>query len=218
MKKSISYILVFLIVFSCDKKSSDTTETLDSILSASVAFKNNSNSLQDFFSNPSKAYISGYFYFEDDLASDIIFGLDIELFEGVDNPRNFPGADWMAFVGVTREGTVWIPVGLPENHNGIVTTNNWEIRSLNTSLESNTWYKMTIEADFNTLKFISVKVQGDTIDTELDISDLRLQYPNYAPFDKPTLTFYTHAGRSSDLAENNTGNTKVYFDDIEAGQ
>lgn len=211
---------ILLSLFACNKHdNSESINQLDSILSASVSFAYSNNNLQTFLDNPTKAYVSGYFYFEDDLAYDIIFGLDIEWLEGVNSPVNLSGADWMAFIGLTREGKVWIPTGIPENINGITNNDNWQILDLNQELLPNQWYKMTIQADFNSLSFISLNVEGNGISQSFDIQNLQLQYPNYMPFDEPSLTFYTFSGRSLNLIEQNsqlTG-TEVYFDDIEGG-
>ena len=211
-------ILTLILMVSCNTTDTNIASR-DSILSATVAFAYSDSSLQSFLQNPSKAYISGYFYFQEDLANDVVFGLDIEWFEGVENPINFPGADWMAFVGLTRDGTVWIPKGTPENLNGTPTNDNWEITTLNQQLQPNIWYKMTIEANFDTLKFVSLKVEGGTIDTELNLSNVMLQYPNYASFDNPTLTFYVFAARSkNNIGDNHiSANSQVFFDDLEGG-
>lgn len=214
----MSLMLLLLVTsISCSKDENiPKVELLDHILSATVAFSYNDVNLQNFFQSPTKAYISGYFYFENDLADDVIFGLDIEWFEGINNPIHIEGGDWMAFVGITRTGTIWIPFGSPENLTGIPTVNNnWEIKNLGQSLESNTWYKMTIEADFGSRQFSTVRFEGNNLDSTINISDLPLQYPNYASFNLPSLTFYSHASRSKELASENKGSTKVYFDDIE---
>ncbi len=45
-----------------------------------------------------------------------------------------------------------------------------------------------------------------------------MEYPNYVAFDKPALTMYCFTSRSAALlGESKLGNTKVYFDDLEAG-
>lgn len=215
--KLVFRICILCIFLSCDKD--DNVQSQDSILSASVSFAYSDIRLQDFFANPNKAYVSGYFYFNETLAEDVIFGLDVEWFEGTENPINFAGADWMAFIGLTREGVVWIPTGLPENLTGTPTQDNWTIRNLNQSLAPNTWYKMTITADFNTLKFESLILEVNSTNIQLDLTDLPLQYPNYAPFNQPTLTFYTFSARSKNM-ENNfhlSADSRVYFDDIEGG-
>lgn len=196
----------------------EENELMDVISSTSVAFAYSDQRIQDFLALPTEAYVSCYFYFPEDLAIDIIFGLDMEWLEGVDNPIHFPGGDWMSLAGITREGILWFPIGSPENLLGTPTdTNKWEIRDLNIDLAPNTWYKMTIHSDFNKREFLSFRLEGNELDITQDISGFPLEYPNYAPFDKSFLTFYTHALRSKEFAPDNVGGTKVYFDDMEGG-
>lgn len=76
---------------------------------------------------------------------------------------------------------------------------------------------MRIDADFGKREFVSVRVSGPDIDVTEDISGYRLEYPNYIPIDEPSLTFYTFALRSREFSPENTGDTMVYFDDIEGG-
>ncbi len=214
------YTLGFTLLFtSCNSDDNISGVNLMDIASGtSVAFVYSGQKLQDFFMQPNEAYVSGYFYFEEDLADDIIFGLDIEWLEGVDNPLHFKGADWMSFAGITRKGILWFPIGSPEIFQGIPNPDqNWEIRDLGFNLSSNNWYKMTIKCDFDKREFLSVKIEGNGINITEDISGFLLEYPNFAPFDKPSLTFYTFAIRSKEFAPNNNGGTKVYFDDIEGG-
>jgi hypothetical protein len=214
------YIITILLITSCykDKIINPQKPLLASINSAAVAFKYSDPVLQNFFQNPSQAYISAYFYFEPDLADDIIFGLDIEWTEGVDQPIHFPGADWMSLVGVTRKGLLYFPIGYPENLNGTPTnTDQWIIKDLGLEFQPNQWYKMTITANFELRKFVSVKIENNQINIEEDLSQYPLEYPNYIPIDKPSLTFYGFALRSKEFAPHNSGGTKVYFDDFSGG-
>lgn len=216
----IILILLITTFFSCseDKEITAPKEILNAITSSSIAFRYNSDALKNFFQNPTRAYVSGYFYFEPDLAEDIIFGLDIEWTEGVDNPIHFPGADWMSLAGFTRNGILRFPIGSPENINGIPTgTDLWEERNIGTAFQPNTWYKMTITANFELREFLAVRIEGNGIDLEENLEGIPLEYPNYIPLDKPSLTFYALALRAKELAPNNLGGTKVYFDDIEGG-
>lgn len=218
-------ISMILVLLSCSDDNNSTNAlplpiappSIDYRLSAAVAFSYSNANVQAFLENPTRAYVSGYFYIPDDLANDVIFGLDLEFFEGVDNPLSFPGADWMAFVGITREGKVWVPIGQPENNSGTPTPNVWEVSDLNQTIASNTWYKMTITADFNTKQFINLELFDGSTTITFPLTNLPLQYPNYAAFNEACLTVYTHAARSRDLAANQTGSTTVYFDDIEVG-
>lgn len=218
IKINIGSIIILVLLVACSKKTINRPEPLEAINSASVAFRYKGSSLEEFFQNPSKAYISGYFYFDDTLADDVVFGLDIEWLEGLDNPIHFQGADWMALAGFTRKGVLWFPVGSPVNVTGTPTnTDQWEVRDTGTELRPNSWYKITIEADFEKREFTSVRLEGNGSDILVDISGYALEYPNYVPFDKPALTFYTFALRSKEFAFGNDRETKVFFDDIEGG-
>jgi len=220
INKASLYALGFTTIFTSCNSDNDTSEVnlMDIASGTSVAFVYSDQKLQDFFLQPDKAYVSGYFYFEEDLADDIIFGLDIEWLEGVDNPLHFEGADWMSLVGITRKGILWFPVGSSEIFQGTPSADlSWEIRDLGFDLSPNNWYKMIIECDFDKREFKSVKIEGNGINITEDISGFLLEYPNFAPFDKPSLTFYTFAIRSKEFAPDNNGGTKVYFDDIEGG-
>lgn len=78
MKIYIQVIIIITLLVACSKRVINKPELIEVINSTSVAFKYIGAPLEDFFLNPSKAYISGYFYFEDNLADGVIFGLDIE--------------------------------------------------------------------------------------------------------------------------------------------
>jgi hypothetical protein len=77
-KKLIILLTPFFIYSSCEKPK---PARHDAILSCAVAFAYKGDELASYFTGPAKAYVSGYFMFEDDLADDIIFGLDIEWLE-----------------------------------------------------------------------------------------------------------------------------------------
>ncbi len=213
-------ILTLISVMACQDAPDEVAEPelMELINSALVAFAYSSNPLQQFFQQPTRAYISGYFYFEGDLAEDIIFGLDIEWLEGTENSIHFAGADWMSLAGVTRNGLLYFPIGSPENLEGTPTsTEKWEVRDLGITLQPNQWYQMRIDADFAIREFLSVQITGEGLNVTEDISGYPLEYPNYIPFDKPSLTFYTFALRSREFAPENEGDTRVYFDDIQSG-
>lgn len=216
MRRWLPILVSILIISACNDDDSSPELLMDEITSASVAFAYDDPQLDAFFLDPGEASVSGYFYFEDDLAEDVIFGLDIEWFEGVTAPINFDGADWMALAGFDRRGILWFPIGSPENRDGIPTnTDLWEIRDIGTALQANTWYKMTITANFGLREFVSVTLEGGGIDFSINIEGFPLEYPNYIPFDGPSLTFYTFALRSTEFSPDNAGGTVVYFDDIE---
>ena len=218
------YVLLVCFTFwSCDDKDpdvpiEDTTELLESINSASVVFSYSDTAFGPFFTAPSLAYISGYFYFEETLAPDVIFGLDIEHLEGVNTPVRFEGADWMALAGFTRDGLLWFPIGAPENLEGVPTpTENWEVRDFEVNLLPGTWYKMTITCNFDALEFVSVSLEGDGVDKTVSLSGFPLEYPNYAPFDTASITGYTFAIRGEEFSPDNAPGYEVYFDDIQMG-
>ena len=221
MKRFILLIICILIACSNDQESSTppgTTDLLDAIVSASVAFSYSGEKAQRFLEAPSLAYISGYFYFEENLAEDIIFGLDIEFLEGLENPIRFEGADWMALAGFDRTGRIWFPIGYPQNLEGTPTdTDNWVVQDFGVDLQANRWYKMTITCDYDALEFVSVRLEGANVDKTLSIQGNPLEYPNYAPFDKASLTAYTFALRGREFAPDNQRGVDVYFDDIEMG-
>lgn len=224
MKAGQCFLLALFFLVSCTKDSTtegnqnNSTELSDLAASISIAFGYSDEKIQSFLEQPTKAYISAYLQFPEDLGNDVIFGLDLEWAEGVDNPIHFAGADWMSLAGITRDGVLQFPIGSPENLAGTPTpTVKWETRDLDVNLEPNTWYKMTITSDFEKREFHSFQIEGNDINITEDISGYALEYPNYVPYDKPFLTFYTLALRAKEFAPNNEGSAKVYFDDIEAG-
>ncbi|MEM6892079.1 MAG: hypothetical protein AAF554_00215 [Bacteroidota bacterium] len=187
----------------------------ENIISASVAFAYQGDVLNNYLASPKRAAVSGYFWFEEDLGDDVIFGLDIEWLEGVNNPIHISGGDWMGLAGFTRKGILWFPVGSLANRDGIPTdTDTWEIRDIGFDLSPNTWYQMTIIVDFELREFDSITLEGPNLNTTIDISGFALEYPNYAPFDEPSLTFYTFALRGKEFAPTPLDNAAVYFDDI----
>jgi len=210
--------LILMTACSSDDGANREVQRLESINSAVVAFEYQSTEMENFLSQPDRAYISGYFMFEDDLADDVIFGLDIEWFEGVNNPLNFEGADWMGLAGINRNGILWYPEGWPTNKKGTPTeVTNWQIKDLGFIPEPNTWYQMRIEVDFSKLEFVSFSISGDGVQIVEDLSGEQLDYPNFIAFDEPSITLYTFSLRSKEFAPENAGSAKVFFDDIESG-
>jgi len=221
MKYMILFLIGSILFFACSDTNDANTniEFLDERLSAAVTYAYSEDKVVSFLEQPSKAYVSAYFNFPADLPIDVIFGLDIEWFEGVNNSIHVPGGDWMAFAGFTQTGHLWVPVGSPENLTGTPTfAENFEVFDPLAVLEPETWYKMTITCDYATRMFVSVALKGENVDVIFDLSEKQLEYPNYVNFDKSTLTIYCFASRSTVLSgDDKTGNTKVYFDDMEAG-
>ena len=218
MKKILLLILIGLFSTCTSEDTTPSVELLESINSAVVGFEYESQEMQAFLNQPGRAYVSGYFMIEEDLADDVIFGLDIEWFEGVDSPMNFEGADWMGLAGINREGILWYPKGLPSNLTGTPTeATNWQIKDLQFTPQANTWYQMRIEVDFSKLEFVSFTLTGGGVQIEEDLSGEQLDYPNYIPFDEPSLTLYAFSLRSKEFAPENAGSARVFFDDMEAG-
>jgi hypothetical protein len=154
--------------------------------------------------------------FPSDFAFDIIFGIDQEMIEGVNDPIHFPGADWMALVGLTRKGILNIPIGTSESLNGTPSdTSVWEFIDLNITLQPNTWYLMKETADFHNLKFDTFTLIGPGVNMTIDLSSYHVDYPNYIPIDNRSLTYYVFAVRMSPYVQ--PGSTMIYFDDVKAG-
>ncbi len=185
-------------------------------LSGPVLFIHSPPAVQDWLNNPNESYVQAYFLFPEGFASDIIFGIDQEFIEGVDNPIHFPGADWMALVGLTRDGVLNIPIGTNESLNGTPSDASvWEQIDLNISLQANTWYFIKEIADFQNRKFKSFTIKGPDINLTVDLSKYYVDYPNYIPIDKRCMTYYVYAVRT--IYNMQPGNTTIYFDDVEAG-
>ena len=190
--------------------------TLESRLSAAVALVHSDAAVQAFLQQPGTGYVEAWFNFPATLAEDVWFGIDQELIEGVDNPRNFQGADWMGLVAVNRSGQLGTPVGSAASHAGTPDdAMDWVIQDLGVTLQPDTWYRLRGEVDFSTLTFSSMQLQGPGVDVSVDLSGLLLSYPNYIPFDRPFMTYYVFALRAAEFAQ--PGSTVVYFDDVEGG-
>jgi len=214
MGRKLDVILMTLLILSLVLLSGCNFFRERSRLSGAVMFIYSQGSVQEWLEHPKKSYVQAYFYFPPDLGSDIIFGVDQEMLEGVDNPIHFPGADWMALVGLTREGVLWIPIGTEDALNGTPSDASvWDVIDLDVILQPNTWYFMRETADFQTRRFESFSLKGPNVNITVDLSDYNVDYPNYIPLDNRMLTYYVYAIRVND----NVGCTNVYFDDVEAG-
>ncbi len=189
---------------------------VDIRLSAATAFVYTDPAVVNFLAAPQTAYVQAYFRFPADLAPDVWFGIDQELFEGVNQPRVFEGADWMGFFALNRGGELGTPVGSAASHAGEPDdAADWAIQDLGISLSPDTWYLIRGEADFASRMFTSVRVSGPGVDVTVDLTPNLLSYPNYLPFDEPSLTFYVFSLRTKEAKQ--PGSTVVYFDDVEAG-
>lgn len=185
-------------------------------LSGTVLFVHSSSSVQNWLQEPKKSFVQAYFMFPTDFANDIIFGIDQEFIEGVNNPIHFAGADWMALVGLTRNGLLNIPVGTEESLNGTPSDASvWKIIDLEIDLQPNTWYLMRETADFHSRRFESFTLIGPDVNITIDLSQYYIDYPNYIPIDNRSLTYYVYAIRMSPYVQ--PGGTNIYFDDITAG-
>ena len=185
-------------------------------LSGPVLFIHSSTAMQNWLEKPSQSYIQAYFLFPETFASDIIFGIDQEFIEGVTDPIHFPGADWMALVGLTRDGILNIPIGTSESLNGTPSDASvWEQIDLGITLQPNTWYFIKETANFHTRTFESFTLKGPQINITIDLSEYYVDYPNYIPIDNRSMTYYVYAVRTIYNMQN--GSTIIYFDDVEAG-
>ena len=219
MKGKLSLILVLLLV-ACssgkDKVPPPDPPELDSRLSAAVVFVHTPTPVQDFLSDPGRSYVEAWFSFPPDLAPDIWFGIDQELVEGVEQPRNFAGADWMGLIAVNRNGQLGIPVGSAQSQAGNPDdAGDWEVRDLGITFQPNTWYRMRGIVNFATLQFEAVELSGPSLDIREDLSGLLLSYPNYIPLDRPSMTYYVFALQTREYRQ--PGSTRVFFDDLKAG-
>lgn len=185
-------------------------------LSGTVLFVHSSPTVQNWLEEPKKSFVQAYFMFPTDFAEDIIFGIDQEFIEGVDDPIHFPGADWMALVGLTRTGMLNIPIGTEDSLNGTPSDASvWKNIDLGIELQSNTWYLMRETADFQSRRFESFTLRGPDINITIDLSEYYVDYPNYIPIDNRSLTYYVYAIRISPYVQ--PGSTSIYFDDMTAG-
>ncbi|MDX1990726.1 MAG: hypothetical protein SFV17_28800, partial [Candidatus Obscuribacter sp.] len=71
-------------------------------LSGVVALIYKGAAVEDFLKRPTVSFVETYFRFMPDLPEDVIFGIDQEFIEGVQEPKFIKGGDWMSFVGLQR--------------------------------------------------------------------------------------------------------------------
>lgn len=209
--------MLALVACSDDDSDDETQSTGEpgSRLSAAVAFVYSSPEVQSFLGRPAQGYLEAYFNFPDSLATDVWFGIDQELFEGITSPRTFAGADWMGFVAVNRTGQIATPVGSAASLAGATDGgDNWVIDDLGVALQPDTWYRLRAEVDYDTLTFTRATVRGPGVSASIDLSGRQLSFPNFAPFDQPSMTYYVFALRAAAFAQ--SGSTVVYFDDVKA--
>ena len=217
MKEKLILMLVLLLA-ACSSKKDTPPEPpeREGRLSAAVVFVHTPTPVQDFLAEPGRSYVEAWFSFPPDLAPDLWFGIDQELVEGVEQPRHFAGADWMGLIAVNRNGQLGIPVGSAQSQAGNPDdAGNWEVRDLGITLQPDTWYRMRGIVNFATLQFEAVELSGPSLDIREDLSGLLLSYPNYIPFDQPSMTYYVFALQTREYRQ--PGSTRVFFDDLKAG-
>jgi len=186
-------------------------------LSAAVVTINKGPTIESYLKKPGVSYVQTYFRFDDQLGEDVILGVDQEFVEGVNSPKYIKGGDWMAIVGVQRNGTVWIGGGTDDTMKGNPSSGrNWKFLSLGAALKPNTWYRMYTEADFSTRHFKTFTLDGPGVKKTFDISDVLVDYPNMLPFDERMMTYFVYSIRVRPLMKGG-GHAVVYFDDVEGG-
>lgn len=206
---------------------SETSHSVESVrdhtelpgrLSSTVSFIYSGPQISKWLQSPERAFIEAWVYFEEDLSDTTIFGIDMEFLEGSVDPIRFDGADWMALVGLQRNGTVWVAGGLPEALEGNPSSDRtWQFKELGTSLSPNTWYKLRTEADFEKLEFISFSVSGPGVDKTIDLSGVQLDYPNKMSFTGRSLTHYVWTIDGTAIGGSKDRSSSAYFDDISYG-
>lgn len=214
--KTIVVSVTTLMIISVSLLSGCTFFQDEGRLSGTVMFIHSSPVVQEWLQQPKNSYIQAYFLFPSDFASDIIFGIDQEMIEGIDDPIHFPGADWMALIGLTRDGVLSIPIGTSDSLNGTPSDASvWEFIDLGVSLQPDTWYFMKEEANFKTRRFESFTLLGPDVNISIDLSDYYVDYPNYISIDNRSMTYYVYAIRMAGDVQ--PGSTTIYFDDVDAG-
>jgi hypothetical protein len=189
----------------------------ESRLSSVVAFVSETPAAKHFLDQPGVGYVQAYFRFGPDFPDDVIVAIDQELLEGIDNPLYVSGGDWMAFAGVQRTGVVWVGAGSDRALKGTASRDrDWKIYDLKTPLEPDQWYRMRVEADFGARRFRSFTIDGPGLKQTLDLSAHLLDYPNYMPFNSPSMTYLVAAMRGRSMMKRQ-GTPVVYFDDVEGG-
>jgi hypothetical protein len=188
-------------------------------LSSAVAIVSKGTAISNFLAKPGPSFVEAYFRFEPELADDVVFGLDQELIEGINNPYYVKGADWMALVGLQRPGNLWVATGTQQSEQGSPNSESertWKILSVGQTLKPKQWYRIKCIADFATRKFKSFEIEGASLKKTVDLSNLRVEYPNYMPFDGRAMTYYVYAMRSRSMMKTR-GKPIVQFDDLRGG-
>lgn len=196
-------------------------ENRDARLSCAVALVNEGDEIKPFLEKPGLSFVQAFVRFDSDLPEDIIFGIDQEFIEGVAQPVYLKGGDWMALIGVQRTGAVFVATGTGDTMKGKPSMDRaWKILDIGQKLQPNTWYRFRIEADFSTRHFRKFTVDGPGVSKTLDLTALKLDYPNFMPFSDRTMSYYAFAMRGRGLMKPGAkpeGKPLVYFDDVSGG-
>ncbi|MER3458486.1 MAG: hypothetical protein C4309_07535 [Chloroflexota bacterium] len=213
------FLATFVVLVGC-ALNNVTSQPRDSRLSSAVAVVSKGPAIEPFLGQPGPSFVQAYVRFDSDLPDDVIFGIDQEFLDGVARPFHLKGGDWMAFIGLQRTGAVWIATGTDETMAGKPSKDRvWKIRDLRQRLQPNTWYRLRTEADFGTRHFRTFTIEGARLSKSFDLSQEKLDYPNYMPFSDRAMTFYVFAmrGRSLMTPGAPAGKPVVYFDYVSGG-
>lgn len=188
-------------------------------LSCAVALIWKGLQIENFLRKPGLSYVETQFLIRPDFPSDVIFGVDQEFVEGVNAPLFVKGGDWMALVGLQRNGTVWVAEGTDETMRGKPSKERkWKILSLGESIKPDVWYRMRCYCDFGSRTYQRLEVSGPGLNKTFDLAGVKVDYPNYMPFDDRTMSYYTFAIRSRIMMKaGESGEPRVYFDDMKGG-
>lgn len=188
-------------------------------LSCAVALIYKGEVIQRFLQKPGISFVETQFMIRPDFPSDVIFGVDQEFIEGIKTPRYVKGGDWMSFIGLQRNGSVWIAEGTAETMRGIPSKDRkWKILSLGEEIKPDVWYRIRCYCDFGTRSYSRLEVQGPGLLKKFDLSGVTLDYPNFMPFDGRAMSYYTYAMRSRTMMKaGESGEPLVYFDDVKGG-
>ncbi len=187
-------------------------------LSGVVALVTQDKGASNWLAKPGLATVEAYVRFPSELAEGVIFGIDQEFVEGINQPLYFKGGDWMALTGLQRNGTVWVATGTIGTMAGKPSKERtWKILSLGVPLKSDTWYRLQSVADFNRREFVRFTVEGPDLHKTIDLRGITLDYPNAIPFDGRAMSYYVWSMYGKSIGGNEQSPAAVYFDDISFG-
>lgn len=196
----------------------DISGDAETTFSAIVTPQHSSPEVLAFLQTPGLAYMTAAVRFAPDLATDVIFGIDQEFIEGLDDPLRYAGADWMGLLGVSREGLLAVRVGTASERLGTPGADpQWDVRDLGVTLEPDTWYAMSSVVNFDTREFVSFTLEGPGLAVTVDLSGLSLSYAEYAPTPAPALGNFLWAARVLGDGAPLEGDLRVDFDSVAAG-